>query len=132
MQSYGPTWELDFFFLNQCVLELHASCLLPYYISVVVLCHIDLNRGSELYCQICIPVTYGSVGIIYLMSRCCSRELRGSNVIPSCCFRYIVKGKITKTLTGCGFFLACEDLGRMFDNSFLACAFFFFFLISGD
>ena len=25
-----------------------------------------------------------------------------------------------------GFFLACEDLGRMFDNSFPACAFFFF------
>ena len=29
-----------------------------------------------------------------------------------------------------GFFLACEDFGRMFDNSFSACAFFsFFFLI---
>ena len=27
-----------------------------------------------------------------------------------------------------GVFLACEDLGRMFDNSFPACAFFFFFL----
>ena len=24
-----------------------------------------------------------------------------------------------------GFFLACEDFGRMFDNSFPACAFFF-------
>ena len=24
-----------------------------------------------------------------------------------------------------GFFLVCEDFGRMFDNSFLACAFFF-------
>ena len=31
---------------------------------------------------------------------------------------------------GC-FFLACEDFGRMFDNLFPACAFFFFFL-SGD
>ena len=29
------------------------------------------------------------------------------------------------------FFLACEDFGRMFDNSFPTCAFFFFFL-SGD
>ena len=28
---------------------------------------------------------------------------------------------------GGGFFLACEDLGRMFDNSFPACAFFFLF-----
>ena len=27
---------------------------------------------------------------------------------------------------GGGFFLACKDLGRMFDNSFPACAFFFF------
>ena len=27
---------------------------------------------------------------------------------------------------GGGFFLACEDFGRMFDNSFPACAFFFF------
>ena len=27
---------------------------------------------------------------------------------------------------GSGFSLACEDLGRMFDNSFPACAFFFF------
>ena len=26
---------------------------------------------------------------------------------------------------GGGFFLACEDFGRMFDNSFSACAFFF-------
>ena len=26
---------------------------------------------------------------------------------------------------GGGFFLACEDLGRMFDNLFSACAFFF-------
>ena len=26
---------------------------------------------------------------------------------------------------GGGFFLACEDFGRMFDNSFPACAFFF-------
>ena len=25
---------------------------------------------------------------------------------------------------GGGFFLACEDFGRMFDNSFSACAFF--------
>ena len=25
-----------------------------------------------------------------------------------------------------GFFLACEDFGRMFDNLFPACAFFFF------
>ena len=30
-----------------------------------------------------------------------------------------------------GFFLACEDLGRMFDNSFPACTFFFFFF-NGD
>ena len=29
------------------------------------------------------------------------------------------------------FFLACEDLGGRFDDSFPACAFFFFFL-SGD
>ena len=28
---------------------------------------------------------------------------------------------------GGGFFLACEDLGRMFDNSFPVCVFFFFF-----
>ena len=28
---------------------------------------------------------------------------------------------------GGGFFLACENFGRMFDNSFPACAFFFFF-----
>ena len=28
---------------------------------------------------------------------------------------------------GGGFFLACEDFGRMFDISFPACAFFFFF-----
>ena len=26
---------------------------------------------------------------------------------------------------GGGFFFACKDLGRMFDNSFPACAFFF-------
>ena len=26
---------------------------------------------------------------------------------------------------GGGFFLACQDFGRMFDNSFPACAFFF-------
>ena len=32
---------------------------------------------------------------------------------------------------GGGFFLTCEDLGRMFDTSFPACAFFLFFL-SGD
>ena len=30
---------------------------------------------------------------------------------------------------GGGIFLACEDLGRMFDNSFPACAFFFFLLL---
>ena len=30
---------------------------------------------------------------------------------------------------GSGFSLACEDLGRMFDNSFPACAFFFFFKV---
>ena len=29
---------------------------------------------------------------------------------------------------GGGFFLACEDFGRMFYNSFPACAFFFFLL----
>ena len=29
---------------------------------------------------------------------------------------------------GGGFLLAWEDFGRMFDNSFPACAFFFFFL----
>ena len=29
---------------------------------------------------------------------------------------------------GGGFLLACEDFGRMFDNSFPACAFFFLFL----
>ena len=29
---------------------------------------------------------------------------------------------------GSGFFLACEDLGRMFDHSTPACAFFSFFL----
>ena len=28
-----------------------------------------------------------------------------------------------------GFFLACEDLGRMFHHSFPACAFFFFFKV---
>ena len=28
---------------------------------------------------------------------------------------------------GSGFFLVCEDFGRMFDNSFPACAFFFLF-----
>ena len=28
---------------------------------------------------------------------------------------------------GGGFFLVCKDFGRMFDNSFPACAFFFFF-----
>ena len=28
---------------------------------------------------------------------------------------------------GGGFFLACEDFGRMFDSSFPACAFLFFF-----
>ena len=27
---------------------------------------------------------------------------------------------------GGGFFLACEDLGRMFDRAFSACSFFFF------
>ena len=32
---------------------------------------------------------------------------------------------------GSGFFLACEDFWRMFENSFPACAFFFFF-VSGD
>ena len=32
---------------------------------------------------------------------------------------------------GGGFFLAGEDFGRMFDNLFPACAF-FFFLVSGD
>ena len=32
---------------------------------------------------------------------------------------------------GGGFFLACKDLGRMFDNSFPTCAFFVLFL-SGD
>ena len=30
---------------------------------------------------------------------------------------------------GGGFFLACKDFGRMFDNSFPACAFFFFFKV---
>ena len=30
-------------------------------------------------------------------------------------------------ISGSGFFLMCEDLGRMFENSFPACAFFFFF-----
>ena len=42
--------------------------------------------------------------------------------------------KIEEDLTdggGGGFFLACEDFARMFDNSFPACAFFFFFF-SGD
>ena len=29
---------------------------------------------------------------------------------------------------GAGFFLACKVLGGMFNNSFPACAFFFFFL----
>ena len=35
---------------------------------------------------------------------------------------------------GGGFFLACEDLWRMFDKLFPACAFFFFFFcfFSGD
>ena len=33
--------------------------------------------------------------------------------------------------SGGGFFLACEDLGRMFDHSFSACAF-FFFLVEGN
>ena len=28
---------------------------------------------------------------------------------------------------GGGFFLVCEDLGKMFDHSLPACAFFFFF-----
>ena len=42
------------------------------------------------------------------------------------------------TASGCGsscgggFFLACEDFGRMFDNSIPACAFFIFLLLSGD
>ena len=29
-------------------------------------------------------------------------------------------------LAGGSFFLACKDFGRLFDNSFKACAFFFF------
>ena len=40
--------------------------------------------------------------------------------------------KIEEDLTdggGGGFFIACEDFARIFDNSFPACAFFFFFLV---
>ena len=33
---------------------------------------------------------------------------------------------ISLVVVVCGFFLACEDFGRMFDNSFLACNLFFF------
>ena len=33
--------------------------------------------------------------------------------------------KASKQTGGGGFFLKCEDLGSMFDNSFRACAFFF-------
>ena len=32
---------------------------------------------------------------------------------------------------GVGLFLAWEDFGRMFDNSFPACTFFFFFFLGG-
>ena len=34
--------------------------------------------------------------------------------------------KILKTCGGGGFFLVCEDFGRVFENSFPACTFFFF------
>ena len=36
-------------------------------------------------------------------------------------------GQLDPQMYGGGFLLACDDSGRMFDNSFPACAFFFFF-----
>ena len=53
------------------------------------------------------------------------RDFRGSiikdlKVAPKC-------GGGDGGIGGSGFFLVCEDFGRMFDHSFPACAFFFFF-----
>ena len=36
-------------------------------------------------------------------------------------------GVVVLIAGGGGFFLACEDFGRMFDHSFSVCTFFFFF-----
>ena len=42
-----------------------------------------------------------------------------------CCDRCVCVVVVEQVLVGGGFFLKCDDFGRMFDNSFPACAFCF-------
>ena len=44
----------------------------------------------------------------------------------------LIKETVTSTKWCGGFFLTCNDFGRMFDHSFTACAFLFLFFWSGD
>ena len=52
----------------------------------------------------------------------CSKNVGVPNRKTRNCSRRLSRGS-----GGGGSFLACEDFGRMFDQSFPACAFFFFF-----
>ena len=44
-------------------------------------------------------------------------------------FTFVLHNLLVGGGGGGGFFLACKDLGRMFDHSFPACIFFFFFKV---
>ena len=41
-------------------------------------------------------------------------------------FNVRLTSSLSKGMSGVGFFLVCKDLGRVFDNSFPACAFYIY------
>ena len=64
------------------------------------------------------------------VSQCVALEVKPSRVLHSTLWNaaIIFLSDIATAIHNVdGFFLAWEDLGRMFDHSFPACAFFFFF-----
>ena len=93
--------------LHPILVNLHSVCC-------VLSCYDNYHIIVILYCIGCIMFHY--------VVLCC--------VLLYCDVLCCIKAVRCDVDVGCGFFLACEDFGRMLGNLFLACTFFISFFFS--
>ena len=90
------------------------------------------NNGDHirvLVCLLSVNITsYFMSFFVLVLERLISFLWFGSVIVHGEWIYFLWSGSVLTY--GGGSFLTCEDLGRMFDHSFLACNFFFFFFIT--